>query len=273
MEQDKEKEERNSASVRIETAELVNGDMGDGSAEQSDDHSPPHTDRTGREIHTKNEDSGTESEHRNGEGSTDQKVRACLLCYLHPLCHVFKAVSFLCSLRYFQISDLQHWFTLWALSEIKSSNSAMGYSNNVGVELQECVRVSQRGCYLQRPSRCPTLEQLSLCLSELPCWWLRIINISGSDQSLSSPLHKTTTVSLASKRNNWYLNWCCGLDRELCQVETYRWWWTWVFFFWTWVRSLVKSSQSSRLISFRIRLFSLFVELSWVLLFVSAGRK
>lgn len=108
MEQDKEKEERNSASVRIETAELVNGDMGDGSAEQSDDHSPPHTDRTGREIHTKNEDSGTESEHRNGEGSTDQKVRACLLCYLHPLCHVFKAVSFLCSLRYFQISDLQH---------------------------------------------------------------------------------------------------------------------------------------------------------------------
>ncbi|KAM8751342.1 FYVE, RhoGEF and PH domain-containing protein 4a isoform 2-T2 [Acanthopagrus schlegelii] len=73
MEQDKEKEERNSASVRIETAELVNGDMGDGSAEQGDDHSPPHTDRTGREIHTKNEDSGTESEHRNGEGSTDQK--------------------------------------------------------------------------------------------------------------------------------------------------------------------------------------------------------
>lgn len=80
MEQDKEKEERNSESVRIETAGLVNGDMGDGSAEQRVDHSPPHTDRTGRESLTKNEDSGTESEHRNGEGSTDQKVRACLLC-------------------------------------------------------------------------------------------------------------------------------------------------------------------------------------------------
>lgn len=77
MEQDKEKEERNSESVRIETTELVNGDMG---AEQRDDHSPPHTDRTGRESLTKNEDSGTESEHRNGEGSTDQKVRARLLC-------------------------------------------------------------------------------------------------------------------------------------------------------------------------------------------------
>ncbi|XP_044211683.1 FYVE, RhoGEF and PH domain-containing protein 4a isoform X4 [Thunnus albacares] len=78
MEQDKEKEDKkegNDESVRIETAGLVNGDMGDGSTEQSDDHSPPHTGRTGTESHMENEDSGTktESEHRNEEGSTDQK--------------------------------------------------------------------------------------------------------------------------------------------------------------------------------------------------------
>lgn len=90
MEQDKEKEEEqelNSESARIETAGLVNGDMGDGSAEQSDGHSPPHTDRTGTESHTECEDgeTKTESEHRNEEGSADHKVRACLtLLPLHP---------------------------------------------------------------------------------------------------------------------------------------------------------------------------------------------
>ncbi|XP_042351885.1 FYVE, RhoGEF and PH domain-containing protein 4a [Plectropomus leopardus] len=76
MEQDKEdNQERINDSVTIETAGLVNGDMGCESTEQSDDHSPPHTDRTGTESHTENEDSGTkiESEHRNEEGSTDQK--------------------------------------------------------------------------------------------------------------------------------------------------------------------------------------------------------
>lgn len=74
MEQDKEKEdkqERDNESVK--TAKLVNGDMGDGSTEQSDDHSAPHTDRTGTESHTENEDSG------NREVGTDHKVRACLL--------------------------------------------------------------------------------------------------------------------------------------------------------------------------------------------------
>ncbi|KAM7414172.1 hypothetical protein PAMA_019132 [Pampus argenteus] len=75
MEEDKEKKDKlegNDESVRIETAGLVNGDMEDESTEQSDDHSPPHTDRTGTECH---EDSGTktENEHRNDEGSTDQK--------------------------------------------------------------------------------------------------------------------------------------------------------------------------------------------------------
>uniref|UniRef100_UPI003AAF322F FYVE, RhoGEF and PH domain-containing protein 4a isoform X3 n=1 Tax=Centroberyx gerrardi TaxID=166262 RepID=UPI003AAF322F len=76
-EKEKEKEERSNGTVRIETAGLVNGDMGDGSAEQSGDHSPAHTDRTGTETHTGNEDSGsaaeTESEHSKEEGSAEQK--------------------------------------------------------------------------------------------------------------------------------------------------------------------------------------------------------
>lgn len=78
MEQDKKKEdkqERNNERARIEPARLLNGDMGDGGAEQSDDHSLPHTGRTGTDSHTENED----SEHRNEEGSSDHKVRACLL--------------------------------------------------------------------------------------------------------------------------------------------------------------------------------------------------
>ncbi|XP_076588642.1 FYVE, RhoGEF and PH domain-containing protein 4a isoform X2 [Chaetodon auriga] len=78
MEHDKEKgdkQERNNESARTETARLVNGAMGDGSTEQSDDHSRPHINRTGTGSRTENEDSGaqTESEHRNEEGSTDQK--------------------------------------------------------------------------------------------------------------------------------------------------------------------------------------------------------
>nr|XP_046249351.1 FYVE, RhoGEF and PH domain-containing protein 4a isoform X3 [Scatophagus argus] len=58
------KQERNNGSVRIETAGLVNGDMGDGSTVQSDDHSPPHTDRTATEGHTENEDSGSQTENQ-----------------------------------------------------------------------------------------------------------------------------------------------------------------------------------------------------------------
>lgn len=79
MEQEKEEKEE---SDNEQTARIVNGDMGDGSTNQSDDHSPPHTDRTGSENHTRNEDSGTgtESEHRNGEGVADHKVCACLMC-------------------------------------------------------------------------------------------------------------------------------------------------------------------------------------------------
>ncbi|CAJ1057156.1 FYVE%2C RhoGEF and PH domain-containing protein 4a isoform X1 [Xyrichtys novacula] len=70
-----EKEEREDDGVRIETAGLVNGDMGDGGTEQSDEHSAPRTDRTASDSHSENEDSGTktENEHKSEEGSTDQK--------------------------------------------------------------------------------------------------------------------------------------------------------------------------------------------------------
>ncbi|XP_061577336.1 FYVE, RhoGEF and PH domain-containing protein 4a isoform X2 [Cololabis saira] len=76
MEQDMEKEEKDQSdhgSARIKTNELVNGDTG--SEEQSEEHSPPHTDRTGTESHTGNEDSGTktESEQRSEDESTDRK--------------------------------------------------------------------------------------------------------------------------------------------------------------------------------------------------------
>ncbi|KAM9854868.1 FYVE, RhoGEF and PH domain-containing protein 4a [Aulostomus maculatus] len=77
MEQDKEEDQvkGENESVRIEPAGMVNGDVGDESAETSDDHSPPHTDRTGTQRHSDSEDSGTktESEHRNEDTSTDQK--------------------------------------------------------------------------------------------------------------------------------------------------------------------------------------------------------
>ncbi|KAM3870080.1 FYVE, RhoGEF and PH domain-containing protein 4a [Diretmus argenteus] len=66
-ERDREKE-RNNGTVGTETAGLVNGDMGDGSAQQSSDHSPPHTDRTGTETHTGNEDSGSKAEPQNEHG-------------------------------------------------------------------------------------------------------------------------------------------------------------------------------------------------------------
>ncbi|XP_072241517.1 FYVE, RhoGEF and PH domain-containing protein 4a isoform X1 [Leuresthes tenuis] len=69
-----EKSEKKSLdSTRKETDDLVNGDMG--SAEQSDDHSPSHADRTDSESNIENEDSGTktESEQKSEEGSTDNK--------------------------------------------------------------------------------------------------------------------------------------------------------------------------------------------------------
>lgn len=81
MEQE-DTQERNDGGVRIETAGLVNGDMGDRSTERSD-QSPTRTERTGTDGHG-DEDRGTntESEHRNEEVITETKVRARLL--LHP---------------------------------------------------------------------------------------------------------------------------------------------------------------------------------------------
>ncbi|KAG7523465.1 FYVE, and PH domain-containing 4 isoform X5 [Solea senegalensis] len=76
MEQDKEeKEESENQSVRIETVGLVNGDMGDGSTEPNEDHSPLEKNRTDAESHSENTDSvaATESEHKNEEVSTDHK--------------------------------------------------------------------------------------------------------------------------------------------------------------------------------------------------------
>ncbi|XP_068459390.1 FYVE, RhoGEF and PH domain-containing protein 4a isoform X2 [Clinocottus analis] len=65
---------RNNDGVRGETDALVNGDTGCGT-EETGDHSPPLTDGTATGSHAEKEDSGTkiESEHGNGEGSTDQK--------------------------------------------------------------------------------------------------------------------------------------------------------------------------------------------------------
>ncbi|XP_054476080.1 FYVE, RhoGEF and PH domain-containing protein 4a isoform X2 [Anoplopoma fimbria] len=78
MEQDKnqvDNPDTNNDSVTIETAGLVNGDMGCKSPEQTGDLSPPETDKTATESHTEKEDSGTkiESEHKNEEVSTDHK--------------------------------------------------------------------------------------------------------------------------------------------------------------------------------------------------------
>lgn len=80
MEKDNEEEKQ---SVRKETDGLVNGDMGDGSAEQNEDHSPPQTDRTDEESHTHSTD--TESEHKNESKGTDQKVSlsVVVICWNH----------------------------------------------------------------------------------------------------------------------------------------------------------------------------------------------
>lgn len=80
-EKEKEDTEEKHESVRTETAELVNGDMG--SSEQNDDHSPSHVDRTGNETENEETDAKTEGEHKNEEGSTDHKVR---IEFKHLLC-------------------------------------------------------------------------------------------------------------------------------------------------------------------------------------------
>ncbi|XP_015250827.1 PREDICTED: FYVE, RhoGEF and PH domain-containing protein 4 isoform X2 [Cyprinodon variegatus] len=74
MDQDKETEKKTSNSMRIETAELVNGDLE--SADQVEDHlSPEHRDRTDGESHAENEDSekATETVQKVEEGSLEHK--------------------------------------------------------------------------------------------------------------------------------------------------------------------------------------------------------
>lgn len=143
MEKDKEekvdKQQGNDESVRIETAGLVNGDMGDGSTEQSDDHSPSHTDRTDTESHTENEDSETktESEHKNEEGSTDQKVRACLLvdfffatCFT-LLCVFISPVSYIYDLTEQSLPARLVALTLRALiDKLSAFIYALGFQHN-----------------------------------------------------------------------------------------------------------------------------------------------
>ncbi|XP_038162161.1 FYVE, RhoGEF and PH domain-containing protein 4a isoform X6 [Cyprinodon tularosa] len=74
MDQDKETEKKTNNSMRIETAELVNGDLE--SADQVEDHlSPEHRDRTDGESHAENEDSekATETVQKVEEGSLEHK--------------------------------------------------------------------------------------------------------------------------------------------------------------------------------------------------------
>lgn len=102
-----EKEGKDHNGVRIKTTELVNGDME--SEEQSEDHSPPHMDRTSTESHAEDEDSGTktESEQRSEDESSDRKVHTLLLAvciffllfpfmvpYTHVLCIFIPRVTY-----------------------------------------------------------------------------------------------------------------------------------------------------------------------------------
>ncbi|KAM4619220.1 FYVE, RhoGEF and PH domain-containing protein 4a isoform 2-T2 [Polymixia lowei] len=71
-------EGRDAGGVTDDCAGLVNGDMGDGDAEQSGEGSPPpHAERTATVAHTGNDDSGPEPdaqhEHGQEEGSAEQK--------------------------------------------------------------------------------------------------------------------------------------------------------------------------------------------------------
>ncbi|XP_047248130.1 FYVE, RhoGEF and PH domain-containing protein 4a isoform X2 [Girardinichthys multiradiatus] len=72
MEQDKETEEKTHDRMRIETAELVNGDL---ESEDQVDSPHHHTDRTGTESHAENEDNKktTETVQKSEEGSSEHK--------------------------------------------------------------------------------------------------------------------------------------------------------------------------------------------------------
>lgn len=77
--EEEEEEEKSYNCVRTESAELVNGDVG--SAEQSEDHLPAHTDRTAAEDPARNEDSETkmESVQKSEEVCSDHRVRTFLV--------------------------------------------------------------------------------------------------------------------------------------------------------------------------------------------------
>lgn len=95
MERDKETEEEEEelhSRMRIETAELVNGDV-DG-ADRVDNHSPSqHMDRTGTESHAEDEEKTSESEQKTDEGNSEQKEtnEQKLLNIANELLHTEKA--------------------------------------------------------------------------------------------------------------------------------------------------------------------------------------
>lgn len=88
MEQENENEEQPDASER--TAELLNGDIGDGTAGQDDEGSSPQPHWTGTGSHTGNEDGvGTNK----SEGVADHKVTCFSAAELKSLCCMLPGCS------------------------------------------------------------------------------------------------------------------------------------------------------------------------------------
>uniref|UniRef100_A0A3Q4HKS1 FYVE, RhoGEF and PH domain containing 4a n=1 Tax=Neolamprologus brichardi TaxID=32507 RepID=A0A3Q4HKS1_NEOBR len=78
-EKEKEDTEENHESVRTETAELVNGDMG--SSEQSDDHTPSHENRTATETENEETDAKTEGDQKCKNSHVCVCVCVCVLSF------------------------------------------------------------------------------------------------------------------------------------------------------------------------------------------------
>lgn len=85
MEQGNENEDQADASER--TAELVNGDIGDGNAGQDDEGSSPQADWTGTESHAGNEDGVGTSK---SEGVADHKVTCFSAADSNSWCCIFR---------------------------------------------------------------------------------------------------------------------------------------------------------------------------------------
>lgn len=91
MEQGNENEDQPDANER--TAELLNGDIGDGNTGQDDEGSSPQADWTGTESHTGNEDSvGTNK----SEGVADHKVACFSAADSNSLCCISRTCSACC---------------------------------------------------------------------------------------------------------------------------------------------------------------------------------